>query len=169
MGHLANRGVNASTIHQMGLSQVAELKKQAEQSAMDHGNLTFAELAQFLRNSSENRFTSREETLKVFKAEYDTINRQLPKFFTEKTLARGVYEMEIVPVPQPYVDEVPVAYVPFPRPSMYVNVDNFDIITPMEVAVTTLHEANPGNRGAHLNRDMTETNLRVPGRHEQNQ
>ena len=101
--------------------------------------MTFDEISQYFRNSSDNRFTSGTDTLDTFKKQIQDINRHLPKMFSEATLTKDVFSLQVRPVPKSF--SIIAAY---SNSVMYINVNDLNLLTPIEVAVTALHEGSPG-------------------------
>ena len=67
------------------------------------------------------------------------INQQLAPLFSNETLTADVFEIEVAPLPRGYST---IAL--YHGNTIYINVNDLDLLTPIEVAVTTLHEGNPG-------------------------
>jgi len=95
------KGVQAQTIHNLGLEEVARLRQQAEKSAVKvgMGNLTFDQIADKLRRDQDNRFSSDAEALEFTQSKVNQANQKLKQLFSSKVLQDYVYQLAIEPIP----------------------------------------------------------------------
>ena len=147
--HTSLRGVDANQIHQIGLEEVALLRSQAVASAAEVGlgNMTFEEVVEHFREDPSVKFETGNETIQAFMDAQARINLHLETLFSDLILTDDIYELEIRPVP---VGKSGLAYYEQAnydktrKGAFYINTQNPNYWSPIEVTATTLHEGNPG-------------------------
>ena len=82
---------------------------------------------------------TKDDILCSLQSQVEGINQQLAPLFSNETLTADVFEIEVAPLPRGYST---IAL--YHGNTIYINVNDLDLLTPIEVAVTTLHEGNPG-------------------------
>ena len=148
--HTTVSGFTPEAIHNIGLSEVKELRDKVKQASIDlgYGELSFEDFIIKLKSEKEQYFETGNETIAFFRDLMSEISPALDKVFSEEILQNYVYELEAKPVPpgggglayylQGSLDKKR-------KGAFYVNVNDVSQLKRFETMSLTLHEGNPGH------------------------
>lgn len=141
--------LTAQEIHEMGVKEVARIKKEMEKIRQELGytNITLQELSTFLRNDKRNFFTTPEELLDTVK---DIIQNRIESKLLDIFHYKPTTKLDIVKVQENRPESPPASYtagsLDRTRPGkIYINHHFFRSLPRYMWLTTVLHEANPGH------------------------
>lgn len=136
-------------IHKYGIQEmkrIIEEKNKIKNKLGFKGNLI--QFDRYLKNRKDLKFRSRDELLKLYTNQINSINKNImPKYFSETVKNKCI----IIPVPK-YNEEFSseAYYMPgdiegYRKGKFYINLRDFRDNTKMDIESLTLHEASPGH------------------------
>lgn len=150
--HTTLKNVTPEEVHEIGMQSIEDLKDgvlDVAKNQLDLGNMSFSDVLDYIRNSEELRFQTKEEGLALFKSIlHDKVNDKLDQFFKVENLQPEVFVVNIEVTP---ANSGSTAYYNGPsrdgskNGTFYVNLNNLDVFQKTIATTLTLHETNPGH------------------------